>query len=281
MPTVHPQVQKARDLAPMLAAAGDTNDEIRELTKPVVAALIDGGFFHMLKARSVGGMELKPSIFAQVTEAIAAGGRLDRAGWCVRVTVARPPAPIWNRRWRRKSSARRTAFSPGGRLARTRRSRSTAAIASPAPGGSPAAVRMRHIWARICAIKGTGELRSFLFPKSSAQNERHLAHASACAAPPATNTPSTTCSCRRNARCTATTRATGESDGLVYRFTSNQLYSIGFGGVGLGIARGMIDCLSDAAGHQESPAAPANRCGRITSSSRSSPSARRAGSRRG
>ena len=78
---LHPQVQKARDLAPMLAAAGDTNNEIRELTKPVVAALIDGGFFHMLKARSVGGMELKPSIFAQVTEAIAAAD--GSTGWVV------------------------------------------------------------------------------------------------------------------------------------------------------------------------------------------------------
>ena len=72
MPTVHPQVQKARDLAPMFAAAGSTNDEIRELTQPVVKALIDGGFFHMLKPRSVGGMELKPSIFARVTEEISA-----------------------------------------------------------------------------------------------------------------------------------------------------------------------------------------------------------------
>ncbi len=34
------------------------------------------------------------------------------------------------------------------------------------------------------------------------------------------------------------------ADGLLYRYTSNQLYSIGFGGVGLGIARGMIDCVS-------------------------------------
>ncbi len=33
------------------------------------------------------------------------------------------------------------------------------------------------------------------------------------------------------------------SDGLVYRFTSNRLCSIGFGGVGLGIARGMIDAF--------------------------------------
>ena len=71
MPTVHPQVQKARDLMPLIAAAADENDEIRELTKPVVKALIDGGFFTMLKTKSVGGMELKPSIFAQVTEALA------------------------------------------------------------------------------------------------------------------------------------------------------------------------------------------------------------------
>ena len=34
MPTVHPQVQKARDLMPLIAAASDENDEIRELTRP-------------------------------------------------------------------------------------------------------------------------------------------------------------------------------------------------------------------------------------------------------
>ena len=43
MPTVHPQVQKARDLMPLVAAAADENDDIRELTKPVVKALVDGG----------------------------------------------------------------------------------------------------------------------------------------------------------------------------------------------------------------------------------------------
>src|SRR4029077_19340419 len=81
MPTVHPQVQKARDLMPLIAAAADENDEIRKLTKPVVKALIDGGFFTMLKAKSVGGMELKPSIFAQVTEAIASVD--GSTGWVV------------------------------------------------------------------------------------------------------------------------------------------------------------------------------------------------------
>jgi alkylation response protein AidB-like acyl-CoA dehydrogenase len=34
-----------------------------------------------------------------------------------------------------------------------------------------------------------------------------------------------------------------QTDSLLYRFTSGQLYSIGFGGVGLGIAKGMIDAF--------------------------------------
>src|SRR6202047_2042408 len=81
MPTVHPQVQKARDLMSQIAAASDQNDENRELTKPVVKALIDGGFFTMLKTKSVGGLELKPSIFAWVTEAIASVD--GSTGWVV------------------------------------------------------------------------------------------------------------------------------------------------------------------------------------------------------
>src|SRR6202043_3159809 len=81
MPTVHPQVQKARALMPLIAAAADEHDAIRELTKPVVKALIDGGFFAMLKTKSVGGMELKPSIYAQVTETIATAD--GSTGWVV------------------------------------------------------------------------------------------------------------------------------------------------------------------------------------------------------
>src|SRR5262245_63715789 len=81
MPTVHPQVRQARDLMPLIVAASDEHDESRELTKPVVKALIDGGFFTMLKTKSVGGMELKPSIFAQVTEALAYAD--GSTGWVV------------------------------------------------------------------------------------------------------------------------------------------------------------------------------------------------------
>ena len=36
MPAIHRQVQKARDLMPVIAAASPEHDEKRELTKPVV-----------------------------------------------------------------------------------------------------------------------------------------------------------------------------------------------------------------------------------------------------
>ena len=56
MPAIHPLVQKARDLMPLIAAASPEHDERRELSGPVVKALIEGGFFTMLKTKAVGGM---------------------------------------------------------------------------------------------------------------------------------------------------------------------------------------------------------------------------------
>ena len=69
---IHPQVARARALHPLLKQEGDEVNQRRELTPPIVQALKEGGFFRMLQPRSIGGMELKPSDFASVTEAISA-----------------------------------------------------------------------------------------------------------------------------------------------------------------------------------------------------------------
>ena len=42
----------------------------------------------------------------------------------------------------------------------------------------------------------------------------------------------------------------GYEEGALYRFTSNQLYSCGFAGVALGIARAVIDAFVDLRGEQ-------------------------------
>ena len=62
---------RARELAPMLAAASDEIEERRELPERVVEALIEGGFFRMLLPRSLGGAELDPLSYVQVLEEIA------------------------------------------------------------------------------------------------------------------------------------------------------------------------------------------------------------------
>jgi alkylation response protein AidB-like acyl-CoA dehydrogenase len=241
MTTVHPQVQKARDLAPLLAAASPENDEIRELTQPVVNALIDGGFFHMLKARSVGGMELKPSIFAQVTEAIAAAD--GSTGWVVCQSngcstssayldphVAKeifgPPNGILA--WGPPGPYEAIPCDGGYRITGTWR------FASGSQNATYLGAHMR--------IKGTTEGRSFLFPKSSARM-KDIWHTIGLRGTASNEysvdnlfIPEERAMHRDNPRYR-------QSDGYVYRFTSNQLYSIGFGGVGLGIARGMIDAF--------------------------------------
>ena len=64
-------LERAREIAPMLAAASDEIEERRELPERIVEALIERGFFRMLLPRSLGGAELDPLTYVQVLEEIA------------------------------------------------------------------------------------------------------------------------------------------------------------------------------------------------------------------
>src|SRR5580698_6303878 len=225
MPTVDPQVQKARDLAPLLAAASPENDEIRELTQPVVKALIDGGFFHMLKARSVGGMELKPSIFAQVTEAIAAAD--GSTGW----VVCQSNGCSTSSAYLEPHVAKEIFGPPNGILAW---GPPGPYEAIPVDGGYRITGRWRfasgsqnatYLGAHI-RIKGTGALRSFLFPKTSA-TMNDIWHTLGLRGTSSNEyfvndlfVPEERALHRDDPRFR-------REDGHLYRYTSNQLYSIG------------------------------------------------------
>jgi alkylation response protein AidB-like acyl-CoA dehydrogenase len=239
MPTIHPQVQKARDLAPSLTAAGETNDEIRELTKPVVTALIDGGFFQLLKPKTYGGMELKPSIFAQVTEAIAQAD--GSTGWVVCQSNGCSTSAAYL-----EPRVAKEIFGPANGILAWGPPGPYEAI--PVEGGyritgtwrfASGSQNATYLGAHV-RIKGTGELRSFLFPKTSA--EMHDIWHTLGLRGTASNEYAV------NDLFVPEERALHRDDprfrrepSHLYRFTSGQLYSIGFGGVGLGIARGMID----------------------------------------
>ena len=74
-------LESAREIAPMLAAAGDEIEERRELPERVVETLIERGFFRMLLPRSLGGAELDPLTYVQVLEEIAKAD--PSTAWCL------------------------------------------------------------------------------------------------------------------------------------------------------------------------------------------------------
>ncbi|MEJ0069541.1 MAG: acyl-CoA dehydrogenase family protein [Pseudomonadota bacterium] len=63
-------IERARALAPMVAAAGEEIERRRQLPEPVVGALVEAGLFKLMVPRSVGGAELDPMTYVQVLEAL-------------------------------------------------------------------------------------------------------------------------------------------------------------------------------------------------------------------
>ena len=206
-------------------------------------ALIDGGFFRMLQPGFLGGAESRPVLFTQVTEAFAAANA--SVAWCVgQNNGCSMTAAYLDREVACEIFGPPTGTWAGDRHKyRTRRSRWTAAIASAASGASPAAVRTRSGSARICRSLARARCARCCFPKASVQvndiwhtvglrdGQQRIRHQGPVV-------PQRFSSSRDNP-------AERREDGLLYRFTSNQLYSCGFAGVGSGIARGTINDFLD------------------------------------
>lgn len=242
MPTVHPQLQKARDLMPLISASARVHDETRELARPVVDALIEGGFFAMLKTRPLGGMELRPSIFARVTEAIAqadgsTGWVVCQSNGCATTSAYLDPA-VAQEIFGRPDGI--VAWGPLG----------SPYEATPVEGGYRITGRWRFMSGSQNAtwlgahlrVAGSGEIKTFLYPKSSA-TFHDIWHTLGLRGT-ASNEYSVDDLFVPHARAVHRDDPRDRrSDSPLYRFTSNQLYSIGFGGVALGIARGTMDAF--------------------------------------
>ena len=74
-------LERARELKPMLAAAGDAIEAGRGVTPEIVAALKERGIFRMLLPRSLGGAELDPLTYTQVLYTLAQGD--GSTAWCL------------------------------------------------------------------------------------------------------------------------------------------------------------------------------------------------------
>ncbi|MGH7055338.1 MAG: acyl-CoA dehydrogenase family protein [Stellaceae bacterium] len=239
----------ARALAPLLAAEADEIERRRELTEPVLAALIERGLFRLLLPKALGGAELPPAEFVAVIEEVA---RYDAStAWCLgqangcAMTAAflapeaaqeifGPPGSVVA--WGPPGPAECRAAPGGYRLSGSWSFASGshhatwlgAHVPVVAPDGTPrrrpdggailrtllfpkAAARMSDIW-HVVGLRGTG---SDMYAVSDLfVPERHAVLRDPAAAP------------RRG--------------GALYRFSASTLYSAGFAGVALGIARSVF-----------------------------------------
>jgi indole-3-acetate monooxygenase len=76
-------VETARAIARLAAEHADEGEQARKLSRPVVDALVEAGFFRLCVPRSVGGGEANVAALIAVCEELARG---DAAvGWCIAV----------------------------------------------------------------------------------------------------------------------------------------------------------------------------------------------------
>ncbi len=238
-------IARARALTPVIAALSDEIEHRRELPPDLLQTLRDGRFFRMLQPRSIGGAELRPTSFAQVTEAIAMGDA--SAAWCVCQNNGCSMSAAYL-----APSVAREIFGPA------------TGILAWGPPGAPyeaqpvrGGYRISGTWRFASGshhatwlgahmkIAGTGgKVRTMLFPKSSVQM-RDIWHVVGLRGTGSDEYVVDNLFVPQDHTMARDTAAERREDGLLYRFTSSQLYSCGFAGVAMGIARATINAFLD------------------------------------
>ncbi|MGA3400814.1 MAG: acyl-CoA dehydrogenase family protein, partial [Acetobacteraceae bacterium] len=238
-------IARIRALAPEIAGASDEIEQRRELPPWLLQKLINGRFFRMLQPRSIGGAELRPMSFAMVTEAIAAADA--STGW----VVCQNNGCSMSAAYLSPEVAREIFGPPTGILAWG--PPGAPFEAQPVDGGYRISGKWRFASGSHHAtwlgahmrVAGTGgKVRTMLFPKSSV-TMHDIWHVVGLRGTGSDEYVVEDVFVPQNHSMSRDTATERREDGLLYRFTSNQLYSCGFGGVGLGIARATIDAFLD------------------------------------
>jgi alkylation response protein AidB-like acyl-CoA dehydrogenase len=248
-------IARARRLAPVIAAQAEDIERRRELPQSLREALIEGGFYRLLLPRSLGGAELLPLTFVQIIEEIA---KADAStAWCLNQTAGCSMTAAYLS----PTAARAVFGKPDGILAwgpgpgEARivdggyRITATFSFASGShdatwlgahlpvverdgrprchPDGSPvvhtllfpkSAARMTDIW-HVVGLRGTG---------SDQYSVQDLF------------VPDDFCVARDDL-------GARREQGLLYHFSSLQLYASGFAAVAMGIARSTLDAFVELA----------------------------------
>jgi alkylation response protein AidB-like acyl-CoA dehydrogenase len=249
---------RARALVPLLWAAGPRIEAARELTEDVLAALHEAGLFRLLLPKSVGGAELDPMTYVRVIETVAQGDA--STAWCLGQNGGCAMSAAWLEpraaaevfggpravlAWGAGAVGTAVAVEGGYRVSGTWQFASGSRHATwlgghcqvHEPDGSlrpptssnggeggrtmlfpRASASMQDVW-HVIGLKGTGSdtysVRDLFVPEAYSLDRYNPAE-------------------RRE-------------PGMLYRFTTSQLYASGFAGVALGIARAVLDAFIDLA----------------------------------
>ena len=249
-------VERVRELGPKLDVAADEIERRRELPEPIVDALVERGLFRLLLPRSFGGAELPPAAYVEVIEEVA---KHDAStAWCLgQATGCTMTSALLDPEVAREIFGGERGIvawgPPGPAEARTvpggYRLTGTWSFAS---GSHHATWLGAHV--AILGEDGTPRLRpdggpvvrTLLFPKASAEftdiwNVIGLR---------GTGSDSyTVTDLFVLEKYTVLREAEPKplQPGLLYAFSSSNIYSSGFAGVALGIARSSLDAFVELA----------------------------------
>lgn len=256
LPSAKDYLERARNIAPLIAEYACATESARRLTPQVVKALMDGNFYRMLQPRFLGGGELSLSAFCEVIEEIA---KADAStAWCLAqcstcamaaayldrntaVKVFGPPEGIVAWGPPAPSEAR---MVPGGYLVTGKWNFASGGHQARFLGGQSFVVDENG--KPLLRPSGKQVIRMMLFPYESADISDVWDVIGL------RGTGSDTYAVKdlfvsEQMSFTRDEDVDRREDGLLYRFSTSNIYSFGFSAVALGIARQMIDEATRAA----------------------------------
>jgi alkylation response protein AidB-like acyl-CoA dehydrogenase len=248
-------LERARAFVPELAAAAPEIERHRELPDPVVAAMVERGFFRMLLPHSLGGAELLPAPYVRVVEEIAKGDA--SAAWCLNQGAGCSMTAAYLD----PAAAKEVFGGPRGILAW-----------GPGPGKArivEGGYRVTATWSfasgshnatwlgchvpvcdedgkQLFHPDGSPVIRTPVFPRSCAEMT-DIWHVIGLRGTGSDKYSVTDLFVPADFVAARDDDSTRREDGLLYRFSSLQLYASGFAGVAMGIARGALDAFVELA----------------------------------
>jgi indole-3-acetate monooxygenase len=249
-------LRRARELGRELDAAAEEIEGRRELPEAIVEALVERGLFRLLLPRTLGGAELRPAAYVLVIEEVAKHDAstawcLGQACGCTMTSAHLDPAVA-----REIFGGKRgiVAWGPPG-----------PAEARAAPGGyrltgtwSFASGSHHATWlgAHVAILDSNGApqlrpdggpvVRTLLFPKASASFS-DIWHVIGLRGTGSDSYTVTDLFVPEKYTVLRDSAAKPHQPGLLYAFSSSNIYASGFAGVALGIARSTLDAFVELA----------------------------------